>query len=241
MAQYAAKRPSSVKPETYIGGALALITLVAAVLRYVLSPQSPSDVLTMIISITSPLLTLVVLLAAIRSLRALFEKADDSFGTVLDRELEDWLDRMKPLVRVKNAYTGDGDTDGATYEMIVEQDSILKRGENLDHKRYVDFLKLPDSFAKDQKVLFLLRESMFAHRAEARHQDRTVVTELLAKDFAATIGQGFDDLVAAHAHPDSGIADRVTLTLQHDLTTSADAHRLIHLINYSTLLYLASA
>jgi hypothetical protein len=247
-AQTVAARPrvtarprTRIKFETIIGAILAFITISAAITRYVLSPGTPTDVLNAVIAVTSPLLTLVILIAAVRSLRALLGKQDLSFAGTLDRELDDWLERMQPLVRPKNEFDGEEDRDGATYEMLVHHDFILKKGENLDGRPHVQFLRLPPSFRSGERVLLYVRESMFTRRAEALDEDRTVVAEKVAKDFAAVIAQTFTDLVAVHAYPDSRQADMITLTLKRDLTTADDAHRLMSLLNYATLLYLAVA
>jgi len=236
-----AAAPPRVRVETYIGGALALITLIAAIVRYVYSAQTIGDLMTAAISVTAPLLTLVVLVAAIRSLRALLRKPDESFETILARELDDWLARMRPLVRANDEFDGDADDDGGLYEMLVEHDAVLRRGERLSDKRHVWFLRLPNDFRDGDQLRFYLRESMFTRRAIALDEDRGVMTEKLAKDFATTLGQGFQDIVAVHARPERRVHDTITVTLRRDLTTAEDAHRLMSLINYATLLYLAVA
>lgn len=238
-AQTPHKAAANVHPETWIGGALALITLVSGVIRYAISPQTPTDLLTGIIAVTSPLLTLVVLIAAIRSLRALFGRRGASFDATLERELDEWLERMKPLVSVKDATPGT--PEGAIYEMLTEHDHLLKKGEDLSVMPHVEFLKMPTGFTEGKQIHMLFRESMFRRRAASFQEDPKVTTQKVAKDVAAALGQTFTDLVAVHAHPDAKVQDTVTLTLKRSLTTADDAHRLLHLINYATLLYLAVA
>jgi len=233
--------PPRIRAETYLGGALALITLIAAIIRYAASAQTLGDVMTAVISVTAPLLTLVVLIAAIRSLRALLRRPDESFATVFARELDDWQERMRPLIRARNDFDGEEDVDGALYEMLVDHDAILRRGDRIEDRRHVRFLRLPLAFCDGERLTFYLRETMFTRRAAALGEDRGVMTEKLAKDFAVTLGQGFRDIVSVHAHPDRQIHDTITITLRRDLTSAADAHRLMSLIDYATLLYLAVA
>jgi len=225
---------------TYFGGVIGLVTIFLLVWKFVISEQAEPQVIDLMLGVCGTLVSIAVFfVSALFILSA--RKKKETFESVLSEELAVWHRRNSPLISVENEYVGKSDKDGARYSMLVDHDHILRRAEKLKNVARVTFFDLPNSFKKDDQLVFYLSKKMFLWRAKALgEKDLQHVIDKLGRDIANAISCEFTDIVKAHGFPRQG-KNKVTVSFVRDMKTPNDAREIIKLINYVVVLYLAAA
>ncbi len=131
--------------EVYIGGGAALFAIFAGICRAALNDFSPDAVLEALISISELIVSALVLLVAIRSIvRNMGRK--DSFNNVLKQEIDNWVNRNRPLISEDKDFS-----NGTRYFMLTDHEHIFDIGKDLsDENSYKkgQFVIIPNTFRK---------------------------------------------------------------------------------------------
>ncbi len=224
---------------TFFGLTAAVAAIVLLIWKFSISEHGEFAMLDFLIQVCGILVSSAVFIVSalfIFSLRA----KKETFESTLDEELEVWSRRNHPLISVENDYEGDGDTDGATYAMLVDHDNILRRAEDLSDAEREIYFTLPNSFRNGDQMIFYMSEKMFQRRAKAMNENVSHVIEKIERDTANAISSEFPEIVKAHGYPRDG-RNKITVSFVRDMKTPADAREVIKLVDYVTTLYLATA
>jgi len=227
------------KLEGIIGGVLALLVVVFALVRLAAEGLEPAHIMSALITICGVVVSLLVLISAARSFW-LAHRNNHNFADTLSYELRKWLARNHPMILASNSFDGHKDSDGARYSMLKQFDTILRRHDDFNGSERVDFLTLPASFNAGDKILVHLAPEIFTRRALAQNEDVDLTVTKLTKDMANCISAEFPDLVKAHGIP-QGKVDTVTVILAKTLDTPEEARELVKMLNYIVIVYLACA
>jgi len=225
--------------EGWLGGSLAVLVVIFAIIKYLAEGPGLVPAMTASITICGVIVSLIVLFSAIRSYWE-HHRPRETFENTLERELKLWMQRNRPMICATNEFEGPRDPDGATYALLEQFDTILRRHDDFGNARRTPFLTLPANFNQGSKLIFHLSPHIFQRRADALDEDVEITITKLTKDFANCISAEFPNLAKAHGVPEGRI-DKVTVFLVRDLDTAEDAREFINMLNYVTILFLASA
>lgn len=221
--------------EVYIGGAAALFAILAGIYRAALNNFSQDAVLEALISISELIVSALVLLVAIRSIiRNMGGK--DTFDNVLKREIDNWVNRSRPLISEDKSFN-----NGTRYFMLTDHEHIFDIGKDLsDENSYKkgQFVIIPNTFRKNEQLTFLLNKSTFLDRAKINETEVDVELKILASKIAACINSNFGQYFAASA--DKG-QSKINVILLENLSTPEHARSLVKMIDYVMTLYMVAA
>jgi hypothetical protein len=227
------------KVEGWLGGCLAVLVVIFAVVKCIAEGGRLAHIMTAAITICGVVVSVLVLFSAIRSYWTRHRPLA-TFESTLSHELQLWVRRNHPMICVDNPFDGPRDDDGGNYSLLKQFDTILRRHDDFNNAQRVPFLTLPSDYTNGSKIIFHLNPEIFQRRADALKEDVEITITKLTKDFANCISAEFPNLAKAHGVPE-GRVDKVTVFLIRDLDTSEDARELINMLNYVTILFLATA
>lgn len=221
--------------EVYIGGGAALLAILAGIYRAALNDFSPDAVLEALISISELIVSALVLLVAIRSIvRNMGRK--DSFDNVLKQEIDNWVNRNRPLI------SEDKDFSNSTrYFMLTDHEHIFDIGKDLsDENSYKkgQFVIIPNTFGKNDQLTFILNKSTFLDRAKVNETKVEAELKILASKIAACINSNFGQYFAASADKNQ---PKINVILLDDFSLPEQARSLVKMIDYVMTLYMVAA
>ena len=227
------------KAELYIGGSIALIAVIAVFVQIALSGFSLSSILDGFVNLAQVIVAAMVLLIAIKRIVDRRQPAE-TFESALTRELSSWEERNKPLI------SRNGDVNGNyRFFMLTDHDNMLKvANEQVKSYKKGLFVELPllGSYRSETTFDFYLNLSTFQERAKAKESTPEDEVNRLAGAVAACICAKFPDaFIASPEEKKGGHAALINVKLKQDFTTPADAYRIIHLLDYVLMLYIAAA
>ena len=221
--------------EVYIGGGAALLAILAGIYRAALNDFSPDAVLEAFISISELIVSALVLLVAIRSIvRNMGRK--DSFDNVLKQEIDNWVNRNRPLISEDKDFS-----NGTRYFMLTDHEHIFDIGKDLsDVNSYKkgQFVIIPNTFGKNDQLTFILNKSTFLDRAKVNETKVEAELKILASKIAACINSNFGQYFAASADKNQS---KINVILLEDFSLPEQARSLVKMIDYVMTLYMVAA
>lgn len=221
--------------EVYIGGGAALFAILAGIYRAALNDFSQDAVLEALISISELIVSALVLLVAIRSIvRNMGRK--DSFDNVLKQEIDNWVNRNRPLISEDKDFS-----NGTRYFMLTDHEHIFDIGKDLsDENSYKkgQFVIIPNTFRKNDQLTFILNKSTFLDRAKVNETKVEAELKILASKIAACINFNFGQYFAASADKHQS---KINVILLEDFSLSEQACSLVKMIDYVMTLYMVAA
>ena len=220
--------------EVYIGGGTALFAILAGIYRAALNDFSQDAVLEALISISELIVSALVLLVAIRSIvRNMGRK--DSFDNVLKQEIDNWVNRNRPLISEDKDFS-----NGTRYFMLTDHEHIFDIGKDLsDENSYKkgQFVIIPNTFRKNDQLTFILNKSTFLDRAKVNETNVEAELKILASKIAACINSNFGQYFAASADKHQS---KINVILLEDLSLPEQACSLVKMIDYVMTLYMVA-
>lgn len=221
--------------EVYIGGGAALLAILAGIYRAALNDFSQDAVLEALISISELIVSALVLLVAIRSIvRNMGRK--DSFDNVLKQEIDNWVNRNRPLISEDKDFS-----NGTRYFMLTDHEHIFDIGKDLsDENSYKkgQFVITPNTFRKNDQLTFILNKSTFLDRAKVNETEVEAELKILASKIAACINSNFGQYFAASADKNQ---PKINVILLDDFSSPEQARSLVKMIDYVMTLYMVAA
>ena len=221
--------------EVYIGGGAALFAILAGIYRAALNDFSQDAVLEALISISELIVSALVLLVAIRSIvRNMGRK--DSFDNVLKQEIDNWVNRNRPLISEDQDFS-----NGTRYFMLTDHEHIFDIGKDLsDENSYKkgQFVIIPNPFGKNDQLTFILNKSTFLDRAKVNETKVEAELKILASKIAACINSNFGQYFAASADKNQ---PKINVILLDDFSLPEQARSLVKMIDYVMTLYMVDA
>ncbi len=221
--------------EVYIGGGAALFAILAGIYRAALNDFSQDAVLEALISISELIVSALVLLVAIRSIvRNMGRK--DSFDNVLKQEIDNWVNRNRPLISEDKDFS-----NGTRYFMLTDHEHIFDIGKDLsDENSYKkgQFVITPNTFRKNDQLTFILNKSTFLDRAKVNETEVEAELKILASKIAACINSNFGQYFAASADKNQ---PKINVILLDDFSSPEQARSLVKMIDYVMTLYMVAA
>lgn len=221
--------------EVYIGGGAALFAILAGIYRAALNDFSQDAVLEALISISELIVSALVLLVAIRSIvRNMGRK--DSFDNVLKQEIDNWVNRNRPLISEDKDFS-----NGTRYFMLTDHEHIFDIGKDLsDENSYKkgQFVIIPNTFGKNDQLTFILNKSTFLDRAKVNETKVEAELKILASKIAACINSNFGQYFAASADKHQ---PKINVILLEDFSLPEQARSLVKMIDYVMTLYMVAA
>ena len=221
--------------EVYIGGGAALFAILAGIYRAALNDFSQDAVLEALISISELIVSALVLLVAIRSIvRNMGRK--DSFDNVLKQEIDNWVNRNRPLISEDQDFS-----NGTRYFMLTDHEHIFDIGKDLsDENSYKkgQFVIIPNTFGKNDQLTFILNKSTFLDRAKVNETKVEAELKILASKIAACINSNFGQYFAASADKHQ---PKINVILLEDFSLPEQARSLVKMIDYVMTLYMVAA
>lgn len=221
--------------EVYIGGGAALFAILAGIYRAALNDFSQDAVLEALISISELIVSALVLLVAIRSIvRNMGRK--DSFDNVLKQEIDNWVNRNRPLISEDQDFS-----NGTRYFMLTDHEHIFDIGKDLsDENSYKkgQFVIIPNTFGKNDQLTFILNKSTFLDRAKVNETKVEAELKILASKIAACINSNFGQYFAASADKNQ---PKINVILLDDFSLPEQARSLVKMIDYVMTLYMVAA
>lgn len=121
----------------------------------------------------------------------------DTFDNVLKQEIENWINRSRPLISEDKNFG-----NGTRYFMLTDHEHIFDIGKDLsDENSYKkgQFVIIPNTFRKNNQLTFILNKSTFLDRAKINETDVDAELKILASKIAACINSNFGQSFAASA------------------------------------------
>ena len=221
--------------EVYIGGIAALLAISAVLYKASINGFSKEAVLDALISISGTIVSALVLLVAIRSIISNMGKKD-TFDNVLKQEIENWINRSRPLISEDKNFG-----NGTRYFMLTDHEHIFDIGKDLsDENSYKkgQFVIIPNTFRKNNQLTFILNKSTFLDRAKINETDVDAELKILASKIAACINSNFGQSFAASADKSQS---KINVILLENLSTPEQARSLVKMIDYVMTLYMVAA
>jgi len=224
------------EPETLLGGIAASIAVIAIFFEIAYNSFTPAAIAAGIKDFSTTCVAILVLIVAVRKLKP--KKVKETFDSVLQTELDDWVKRSDPLVQRAQDYS-----ESIRYYMITDLDKVLYADnesiEEIRRKGSVNsgtfngkFVDLPSEAIPTLR--FYLNASTFKERAKAKNKSYEDTLEKLAPAIANCISKNFNDMCEA-GHSKDG--KTIMVTFKYELYTPDHARELVKLIDYVMTLY----
>lgn len=212
-----------------------MLAIVAVIYKAAINGYMQEAVVDAFISITGTIVSALVLLVAIRSIIRNM-KTNESFDNILEQEMQNWVNRNRPLIVPDNDFK-----NGSRYFMLTDHEHIFDIGQDLsDDMTYKkgQFVIIPQSFQKNDQITFVLNKSTFLDRAKVNQTEVDAELKILASKVSACINSNFGQYFAASADKNQ---PKISVILLEDLTTPEHARTLVKMVDYVMTLYMVAA
>ena len=229
--------------DLFCGGIASVIALLITVIKFCYSQQGISELLNFLQEFSGLFVSVLVFFVAAKSiLRQL--KRRETFDSVLKEELDLWAERNAPLITQDGKYQKSEEANKNCYYMLSDHDHIFDVGDDFSDIKAQRgrFVELPESYTKENRIVFYLNKGMFVDRAKANGTDANDELKILMHRVANCISAKFGkDTFEASGRPNNREITQVTVRIKRDLLDPEDARTIVKLLDYVMILYLAAA
>ena len=226
----------SLRDNELIGGICAALVVLFVCIRIFVLETSADGVFDNLIQLTGTVLSLVVLMSAVRIM--LSTKKTKSFQATLIEGCEE-IDKRYGALIVEKTGGKVNLVNGMTYVIADNVDTIFTaKREEWDTIHYMDKFAFGPNFLQTGRIFYYVNYANMGERAHRLGEDPATTARLLARDIGIAIQRNFSDIVTAHAQEISQEEDRAVVTIfVNSKKTEEDAERILELINYLLFLH----
>ncbi len=229
--------------DLFCGGIASVIALLITIVKFCYSRQGISELLNFLQEFSGLFVSVLVFFVAAKSiLRQL--KRRETFDSVLKEELDLWAERNAPLITQDGKYQKSEEESKNCYYMLSDHDHIFDVGDDFSDQKAQRgrFVELPESYTKENKLVFYLNRGMFIDRAKANGTEASdeinILKHRVANCISAKFGKDTFEASGGFCNRDQML---IKVRIKRDLLDPKDARTIVKLLDYVMILYLAAA
>ncbi len=229
--------------DLFCGGMASVIALLITIIKFCYSGRGISELLNFLQEFSGLFVSVLVFFVAAKSILRQMKRRE-TFVSVLKEELDLWAERNAPLITLNGKREKSEEENKNCYYMLSDHDHIFDVGDDFSDIKAQRgrFVELPESYTKENRILFFLNRGMFIDRAKANGTEAIdeikVLMHRVSNCISAKFGKDTFEASGGFCNKDQML---IKVRIKRDLLDPEDARTIVKLLDYVMILYLAAA